>query len=115
MDEGTNDSERSTEFDVGALIARVKADSSPNSPEGRAKRVLEHLVKGAFTDWDVLCFTVEYIGSRVSFLPWLMPAARDLTRALYLAHYVRFENVEWMDKQSLVPGQTRRHRKDNWI
>lgn len=91
-------SSEAREFDLGQIAERVKTDT--NGPSARAARVLSYLRTGNFSDWDVLCFAVEYIASRAPVLEWLTDPARHLVRLLYIAHYVRHEGIEWMDKNS---------------
>lgn len=94
-----------TEFDLPRIIERVGAD--PNGPSERAKRVYEYLASsGKFTNWDLVCFGAEYIGSMVGSLPWLETAAKDLVRLVYLAHYIRFEAVAWLDKKTSASPQS---------
>jgi hypothetical protein len=93
-----SDSER--ELDVAEIIAKVRSDDK-YSPEHRADRVYEYLkANPEFTNWDLLCFAAEYTGSMAGALPWLLQPAKDLVRVVYIAHYIRFEDIAWLDKQT---------------
>lgn len=71
------------------VIKRV--DETCESPQARAKRVLEALKShDNITTWDVLCFCVEYLGMMTPVWSWLGNEARTLNRLVYLAHYVHF-------------------------
>lgn len=98
MDEGTG----SREFDLAAVLERVKRD--PNGPEQRASKLYKTLASSGATNYDALCFSVEYIASMVVTAPWLETAARELVRLLYIAHYIRNESVEWMQTSTLQNG-----------
>lgn len=85
------------EFNLEEVAERVKDD--PNGPSQRTLRVYQVLAaSGKFTNWDLICFSAEYLGSHVGILPWLMEPARHLMRLVYIAHYIRFETIAWMDK-----------------
>jgi len=87
----------STEFDVASLIEKVSLDA--NGPQARTNKVYQYLLQAnRFTNWDLLCFSAEYIASMVGTLPWLEPPAKWLIRLVYMAHYIRFETVAWQDK-----------------
>lgn len=92
------------EFDVGALIREVK--EAPDGPEARAQKVYRYLLQNKeLTNWDLICFCAEYVGSMVSTLPWIEEPARSLIRLVYLAHHVRFEGVAWLDVPILAQAQ----------
>ena len=95
-----------TELDLAEIIARVGSDV--NGPEARARKVYVYLASaGRFTNWDLVCFSAEYIASMVGSLPWLDTVAKDLIRLVYLAHYIRFETISWLDKlTSVVPAES---------
>lgn len=98
------DSDRERELDVADIIRKVKS-SDVHSPEARAARVYEHLKKNPeFTNWDALCFAAEFTGSMAGACVWLVTPARDLVRAVYTAHYIRFEDIAWLDKQISGPA-----------
>ena len=40
------------------------------------------------TDWDLLCFCVEYIGMKSQDWKWLEEDAKKLNRLIYTAHYL---------------------------
>lgn len=93
------DSTEGREFDLKDVMKQVEADT--NGPSHRAARVYNHLSKSEFTNWDVLCFAVEYIASMTGVLSWLAEPARHLVRLLYIAHYIRFESTSWLDTKRL--------------
>lgn len=87
---------------LGDIIARVNKDE--HGPSQRAARVYSFLrTHPGFTNWDVICFAAEYLGAQsiTPSLDWLQAPTRDLIRAIYTAHYIRFENVEWTDQQPI--------------
>lgn len=88
-----------TELDLVAILAKVKEDT--NGPEQRAAMVLNTLAHANVSNYDALCFSVEYIASLVGTMPWLEEPARNLVRLLYIAHYIRSEGVEWMQTSQL--------------
>lgn len=44
------------------------------------------------TDWDILCFAVEFIGMMSQSWTWLEEDAKKLNRLLYTAHYLDRES-----------------------
>lgn len=95
----------STEFDLASILEKVGSDS--NGPQARTSRVYQYLAaSGKFTNWDLLCFCAEYVGSMVGTMPWLEAPARHLVRLVYMAHYVRFEAVAWQDKSVISAPAT---------
>lgn len=46
------------------------------------------------TDWDLLCFAVEYIAMMSQNWHWLEEDAKKLTNLLYTAHYLSAENYD---------------------
>lgn len=85
-----------TELDFRAALKF--AENDPNGPGERTKRVFTHLAKsGQFTNWDLVCFSAEYLASQVGVLPWLETPVKWLIRLVYIAHYIRFEMHSWLD------------------
>lgn len=72
-------------------------DKETPSPEVRAGYVL-NLIKDAnndITNWDLLCFAIEYLGSQVLVYDWLSAKAILLLNTeIYQAHYFRDEIPE---------------------
>lgn len=62
-------------------------DAKFDSPEKRAQRVFDLLRKHDISNWDALCFAVEFMGFLSPHYPWLTDAARETTRLVYTAHY----------------------------
>lgn len=96
------DSSGSHEFDFKAVLETVKRDT--NGPEQRAGTVLNVLAAESVSNYDALCFAVEYLASLAGTMPWLEAPARDLVRLLYIAHYIRGESVEWLQGSILQGG-----------
>lgn len=44
------------------------------------------------TDWDILCFCVEYVAMQSQNWRWLEDSAKELNRIVYTAHYLSSEN-----------------------
>lgn len=64
-------------------------DPRQPSPEERAS-VVWSLLRENFpdlTDWDLLCFAVEYMGSMSIQWPWLENVAKAAVSLVYTAHY----------------------------
>lgn len=73
---------------LDAIIGIV--DEASPSPERRAT-VVWSLMKHHFpdlTDWDVLCFSVQFIAIMSQTWNWLEKDARSLNSLLYTAHYM---------------------------
>lgn len=71
------------------LMAQI--DKTIEDPGRRAQRVLTLLRRNfgnTLTNWDVLCFCVEYINSIALANPIITTAAKLITKWLYMAHYV---------------------------
>lgn len=89
----------SREFNLEEVVNRVKEDE--NGPAARTLKVYNYLAdSGQFTNWDLVCFCGEYLGSLVGSLPWLTEPVKHLLRLIYMAHYVRFETIQWLDKKT---------------
>ena len=87
------------EFDVKEIIAKLENDKQ--SPSVRAYAVFNILAQHGVTNYDALCFAIEYIASLSGQMPWLTDAAKDLVRKLYIMHSVRKEDLEWLDSTTL--------------
>lgn len=98
------------ELDIQEILKRVNSDT--NGPSERGARVLAYLKKGDFSSWDVLCFAAEYIASQSLVLTWLTGDARSLIRSIYVAHYFRFQEHQWLDKKE-NPDDVQRGRADS--
>jgi hypothetical protein len=98
VDERNKDNLGYTEVDFQRVIEFARNDV--NGPGERTKRVYAHLVSAnRFTNWDLLCFCAEYLGSQAGTLDWLMAPAKWLIRLIYMAHYIRFEKHSWLDQE----------------
>lgn len=94
-------SNEGTEFDVGAIIEAVKADTHEGTPSNRAMKVLKALKESHpdLTSWDLVCFAAEFIASMAATsTPWLREIAINLIRVVYLAHYTKSEDAACMDR-----------------
>jgi hypothetical protein len=72
-------------------------DEETPSPEVRAGYILNLLLdkNKDLTNWDLLCFAMEYLASQVLVYEWLDKAAIvRLNSAIYTAHYFRDEIPE---------------------
>lgn len=86
------------------VVERV--DKHTESPTARAQRVW-NLVKSQnpeLTDWDILCFAVEYIGSMVANWAWLEDVAKPLAKRLYVAHYSMMDKPPEPEKKEEISG-----------
>lgn len=83
MDEDSAEVERKRRID--------EIDQRVAAPEVRADRIWKILREHApdKTNWDVLCFAVEFIGMLVPEYPWLEDVAKPLVSRVYTAHYVK--------------------------
>jgi len=101
-----------TELDFRAALKFAEDD--PNGPGERTKRVFAHLQKsGQFTNWDLICFSTEYLASQVGVLSWLETPVKWLIRLVYIAHYIRFEGISWLDSGVIsAPDQSSKTESD---
>jgi hypothetical protein len=60
------------------------------SPSERAKLVWDIIRTHApeLTDWDVICFSAEYLGMMVNVQPWLEIPVKEVSKLVYTAHYL---------------------------
>lgn len=91
MGEGAESNQRdNSSFDLDGRIR--ERDSITPSPEERAGFIL-NLIKdknNSLTNWDILCFCVEYLGSQVLVYDWLgLEEIKSITARVQLAHYMR--------------------------
>jgi len=92
------------------LIAEV--DKRVVSPDERANYIWQLLKKEHpdLTDWDVLCFAIEYIGMMHTVHSWLEFPAKHLTSLLYNAHYL---NSEAIDAGSIIKREPVSEQKES--
>lgn len=76
------------ENDLQALIERV--DKIIASPSQRAYKVWTRLkeVGPGFSDWDLICFSIEFLGAQSHVYPWLEEPVKSISRLVYTAHYM---------------------------
>lgn len=68
-----------------------EVDKITESPSSRAVKVLDILQahgKDQLTNWDIVCFCAEYLGSQIYAFPWLEEFAKRLVRLVYTQHYI---------------------------
>lgn len=87
------------EYDVKDLLKELEKDS--NSPGKRALGVFGYLQNSEFTDYDILCFSVEFIAMRSGEFPWLKENAKALIKLLYLMHVTKFGDIECLTSTTL--------------
>ena len=73
------------------IKAKIKElDATQPSPDERAK-VVFHLLKTHFpelTEWDLLCFSAEFLGYMSQRYLWMQAEAKKMCSLVYNAHYV---------------------------
>ena len=86
MEESHSVAERLTKQ---ALIAAI--DKEYPSPNDRARKVYANIMpiitEKEFSEWDLLCFAVEWIGWISQSFPFIAVDAKNLNSLLYTAHY----------------------------
>ena len=87
MAENDSDTKRLKE----ELIKRI--DAEKKSPSQRAGIVFDILRNTDLTNWDVVCFCVEYLGLMIESMPWIEGEAKSLSRMVYTQHYMMNDNV----------------------
>ncbi len=68
-------------------------DAKYDSPQQRAQKIFNLLREKDHTNWDALCFAVEFLGFLSPYYPWLTDVARESTRLVYTAHYYFADEV----------------------
>lgn len=84
------------EIDLATAAELARGDE--NGPSARAAQVLKILAANGVTNWDAYCFAVEYAAGISLILEHTQPAAKHLARMLYLTHYVRSKDVQWLSE-----------------
>ena len=99
---------------ISSRVARL--DSETPAPEERA-RVIWELIRSRFpdlTDWDLLCFCVNYIAMQSQQWNWLEAPAKELNRLVYIAHYVLTEEHDLSSRLKRNESRDREHTdRDN--
>lgn len=74
-------------FERAAQVAL--GDSIDLSPEDRAKHVFNLIKEKApeLTNWDLICFSANYLGMISGAFPWLEVPAKHICKLVYTAHY----------------------------
>lgn len=76
---------------------RIKfVDSQIPSPEARAKSVYDFIKEHAgdkFSNWDIICFCVNYLAFSAEAYPWVKDIVKVLNRYVYNAHYLKTEDL----------------------
>lgn len=70
-------------------------DAKYKSPKDRAEHVFRILQKHKITNWDSLCFAVEFMAYQATdpYMSWLEQPARHAAQLLYTMHYEMAENL----------------------
>jgi hypothetical protein len=74
-------------------IVVEKVDAAVESPNNRALRIHEILRNSIDStgrtpnDWDMICFSVEFLGLMSHTYPWLEQVAKEASKLVYTAHY----------------------------
>jgi hypothetical protein len=76
---------------VDERIARV--DGLVDSPKIRAGKVFQALKPHDFTNWDLICFSVEWLAGQSLVFNWLTGIMKDLASKLYYAHYYMGDEI----------------------
>jgi hypothetical protein len=88
------------ELNVHELIKALENDS--NAPVHRATKVFEYLCSNeALTDYDAVCFCIEFLAGKAAQMPWIEEPVRELVKKLYIMHTAKFKDIEWLDSISL--------------
>lgn len=99
---------------VHELHERVsKVDAHVKNPAERALKVWNKLYlddSDSLTDWDLVCFAVEYLGFMSTVFPFIAPEAKRLNVLVYKAHYM---NSEWQSEHKMYPPPVNKTELDN--
>lgn len=87
------------EYDVKDLLKELEKDS--NSPNIRATIVYGLLKDERLTDYDALCFAIEFIAAKSGEMPWLLGPAKELINKLYIMHLTKFGDIECLTSTTL--------------
>ncbi len=80
---------RSTEASRIELV-----DQIIDSPSARAKKIHDILKNSVgITEWDVICFSAEFLGVMHHAYPWLELPAKHILKLIYTAHYYESSDV----------------------
>lgn len=95
--------ENSGKSQLESIIEKV--DETMPSPAERAHAVQQALIVHDFSNWDCVCFAIEYLGALAPALPWLeedvkkvLPAIRNINRLIYTQHYLFSQGVSSMEE-----------------
>lgn len=68
-------------------------DGKTESPELRAAKVFSLLKASEYTDWDLICFSISYLGSQVIARNWPQEGIKQLNKCLYANHYLAAKEI----------------------
>jgi hypothetical protein len=70
-------------------------DERVDSPALRAQSIWDSIrvIHPEWTDWDLLCFAIEFLGMISPRWPWLTSNAKQLAGLVYHAHYFYPDNI----------------------
>ena len=88
-------------------------ENDENGPSTRAHKVLQLLRNSTVTDWDMVCFAVEFLAMMHTVYPWLEESAREITRLVYIAHYneIYSDNRSFSSSQDTNEGEAEASKK----
>lgn len=76
------------------LAARDKVTLSPEQRAGTIYKKLKEIYPD-ITNWDLVCFCAEFLGSQIEVYPWLeVNCVQQIARRVNAAHYMREEIPE---------------------
>lgn len=80
--------------DKQAAVSKI--DSKYASPSERAAHIWNILrtEHPNLTNWDLICFSSEYLGTMSTMMEWLKKPVQELLRLVYTAHYYATQDVE---------------------
>ncbi len=75
----------------------MEIDQRVRSPSRRARAIIKELQKaeGNHSNWDLICFCVEYLAHSVPVLPHLGSEIRHISKQIYLQHYIQYNNPDF--------------------
>ena len=111
MDEGNTSNPRGPEFDELEFQRAMKlSQNDQNGPGQRMARVYTYLADSdRFTNWDLICFSAEYLAGQADVLHWLMAPTSWVRCRIYMAHYLS-SAYSWLDQARISPSGRRPER-----
>lgn len=100
----------------GSIKRRMEdTDKHIASPEARARHVFNILKTKApeLTQWDLVCFSAEFLGMQSAAYPWLRENSIALCKLIYHAHYIATEGVDRESSLRNTSEQPQREHEGN--